>query len=254
MTQRSRDEAYRRMTHEKSEANLRYLAERLSEITDEELEEFVQEAEQTEMPKDIEEQMLAYARGLDCKRQRKERRKALRKYASRVAAVILCVVIIGGVAWVSTDSVSAWKLRFTSLFTQEEQDHISLRPFDHEELADWHGYYLFDEVPEGYELTYAEDYGDEKMVAFSKGENLLLLQQLPSSVTIDVDNEGTMHEFVKVNGKEAHLFTEKEGKDVLSRTLCWMQGDYTLWIESRGDELLGQEVLIALAESLNYVE
>lgn len=109
-------------------------------------------------------------------------------------------------------------------------------------------------MPEGYALTYAEDYGDEKMVAFGKGENLLLLRQLPSSVVIDVDNEGTTHEIVEVNGKEAHLFTEKEGEVALNRTLCWMQGNYTLWIESRGDEMLEQEALITLAESLIYVE
>lgn len=247
------EKKYEELIHEKANVNMKYLAQRIVEIRAEDDEEFINKFDNDqlpEMPKELKDQIFSAVEKFDMQAKedaRKKRRRNRIKVLSRCAVFLLCVGVVGALV---LSQASAWKLRFLELFTTQDDDHVDIRPYDSEELENWHDYYIFDEVPEGYELTYAEDDGHDKIIIYENGENQILLDISSASKSVTVDNELTNQREIQVNGKDALLYDNKKDK---MKIIILLESDKIIEIYSSGPEYLSDKTMIEMAENLQYI-
>lgn len=248
------EKKYRELTHERSEANIKYIAGTISEAHRKEEDKIIKEFEEgkTEpVPIDLYESMVKAAANLDLQKeneQKRKRKKRRQKILSRCAIALICVFVTGAAVISPADG---WKFRFSGLFEKDESDHVDIVPYDSEELKGWNNYYIFEKAPEGYELVYAEDDGIDKLLIYEKEDNRIEFTQTDTMPTITVDNEQTERKDVKVKGKDAFLFyNESSGV----KFLMWLENDNYFEIFSYSDYYLSDNELIELAENLKYVE
>lgn len=244
------DADYERLMQERADANLTYLAARLKQADEARwAEEFAAEAagELPPVPADMDERLTAFVRGLDRETRRKARRNRWLKVAKRCAVFVLVVGLIG----IATISGSAWKYKIAGFFTQEQEGHTDLIPYETDLLADWHDYYMLSEVPEGYELVSAEQSDTKKVSLFTDGKSWIRFEQAPANMRMTIDNEHTEIKKIEINGKKGILICGKE-EDYLS--VFWIQGEYALDLEKKGNSSIDEEKIVELAEKIKYFE
>lgn len=253
MEAKNREAELNQLKQERVTTNLRYIAGQIEKKEDDELDEMIGAFDQGKlppMPSDLHEEMKKLAQELD-EKNRRDKKKTLRKQRIRTlerCAVIALAVCVIGIA--VTTPADAWRYRFSNLFASEEGDHVVIKPFDSEMLDGWRDYYMFSQVPEGYELTFAEDDGIERVILFTKGENQLILSVYDASMAVYADNEYASFEKVTINGNEAYLFDSAENE--YSQLIC-LQGEVTVHIKAVGSERITKTELVELAEGLQYI-
>ncbi|MFR8235883.1 MAG: DUF4367 domain-containing protein [Anaerovoracaceae bacterium] len=248
------DKKYKELINEKSHANMKYIAKRIIEMRSEEDDEIIKAYDEEKLPpvpEEIYSDMMKAAEEFDSLRAKelvRKKRKRRMKILSRCAVILVCFCIVGGLIIAPAD---AWKLRFMNLFSSDKDDHVEIRPHDTEALDGWNDYYIFSEVPDGYELTYAEDDGVDKILVYENGENQLILEKKDPQTAINVDNEKTNNKKINVNGKDALLFYSGEEN---IKMLMWLNNDELMEITSSGPDCISDENLVDLAENLKYIE
>ncbi len=103
-------------------------------------------------------------------------------------------------------------------------------------------------IPEGFELSQAEDYDSFKLYVYKnkEGKNLVFnaIVVTDKSETF-IDNEHTDYEIIEINGKETYLFSGK-GKNYDYASTIWMEGN----IKYEIDSWIGVIEVIRMAKSL----
>lgn len=242
--------SYEKLQKEKDDANMRYVAQMMHEMYyDDELENLDGIGNiDIEVPQELHDKMLAFARELDRKDAQERRRKLAYTVMKRCAVFLLCFGIVGGAAVSQSDALKA---RFTNLFLQEEEDHVIISPTDLSQLEEWDGYYFLENVPEGYELAYAEEDVLGRKIGFSNGKGLLILSQHSANAVLYADNETATYEKVTVRGHEGYYFEDKENE---TKYLYWIEGSEPLDLYIQNDTLINREKLLAIAEDIIFVQ
>lgn len=243
------DADYAQLIHQRAEANLAYIAARLRKADEAKWEQYIdleEEGELPPIPEEIEQRLSAFARDLDKQVKQKARRKRLSKIAKRCAIILVAVGLVGA----ATIPGSAWKYNIAGFFTQEQDGHTDLVPYESDLLEDWHDYYILDQVPEGYTVTSAVQDGEIKGIIFSDGQHEIRMEQWDSETKVLIDNEYGEIETVNIKGKEGRLSSSAKND---SLNLSWWQNDrcFMLWTNDKG---ISREELISFAEDIKYIE
>ena len=233
--------AFEKMQKEKEDANMRYIAQRIDDL-------YYQVDQDAEIPDELDQRMLEFCRRLDGQEERERKRKKIYAIARICAVFLLCFGIISGI---SISSVDAWKVRFTNWFNNIEEDHVELSPADMSQLSDWHNYYFFSEIPEGYELKNAEDRETLKDLSFANGEKFLTLSQYDASSKLFLDIDTSEYKELTIGGKTAMYHEDDES---YSKTMLLLEGEWTVEINSEGDEDFTFDKMKELAEHLIFIK
>lgn len=236
-----RNLAFEKMQKEKEDANMRYIAQRIDDL-------YYQVDQDAEIPDELDQRMLEFCRRLDGQKERERKRKKIYAIARRCAVFLLCFGIISGI---SISSVDAWKIRFTNWFFSEGKDHVEISPADMSQLSGWHNYYFFSEIPEGYELKNAEDREILKNLFFANGEKFLTLSQYDASSKLFLDIDTSEYKELTIGGKPAVYHKDEER---CSKTMLVLEGEWTVEINSEGDEELTYDKMKELAENLIFIK
>lgn len=234
--------AYQKMQKDKDDANMRYIAQRIDDLYYNQIDEGI------EMPDELDKRMLEFCRRMDNKKEQIQRKKKIYAITRRCAVFLLCFGIIGGI---SISSVDAWKIRFTNWFFDEEKEYVEIAPTDISQLSDWHNYYFFSEIPEGYKLEYIEDWGTVKELFFINKESLLTLSQYDASSKVFLDIDKSEYKAITIKGKDALYHEDNQS---CSKTILLLEGEWTIEINSEGDEDLTYEKMKELAERLIFIK
>lgn len=236
-----RNLAFEKMQKEKEDANMRYIAQRIDDL-------YYQVDQDAEIPDELDQHMLEFCRKLDGQKERERKKKRIYAIVRRCAVFLLCFGIISGI---SISSVDAWKVRFTNWLFNIEEDHVELSPADFSQLNGWHNYYFFSELPEGYELKNAEDREISKDIFFANDKKLLTLSQYDASTNFFLDTDTAEYEELTIKGKSA---VYREDKEYGNKSILLLEGEWTVEINSEGDEAFTFDKMKELAENLIFIK
>lgn len=236
-----RNLAFEKMQKEKEDANMRYIAQRIDDL-------YYQVDQDAEIPDELDQHMLEFCRRLDGQKELERKKKRIYAIVRRCAVFLLCFGIISGI---SISSVDAWKIRFTNWFFDKEEEHVEVSPTDMSQLNGWHNYYFFSEIPEGYELKNAEDWENVKDLFFANDEKLLTISQYDASSKVFLDIDTSEYKELTIGGKPA---VYREDEEHCSKSMLLLAGEWTVEINSEGDEELTYDKLKELAENLIFIK
>ena len=234
--------AFQKMQKEKDDANMRYIAQRIDDLY------YNQIDQDAEIPDELDQRMLEFCRRLDGQKERERKKKKINAIARRCAVFLLCFGIIGGI---SISSVDAWKARFTNWLFNIEEDHVEISPTDMSQLNGWHNYYFFSEIPEGYELKEAEDWEVFKEIFFANDEKFLTLSQYDASSQVFLDIDTSEYKELMIGGKPA---VYREDEERCSKSMLLLAGEWTVEINSEGDQAFTYDKMKELAEHLIFIK
>lgn len=145
----------------------------------------------TELSEEQEEKYETYIKALDTLRKyhdaqpsvRAEQKKSHWKAAKHVAIFLICAALA---FTVTVPNASAIRQKFQTFFSWEEDDHSVVRPSDAENTAGWQNYYSFENLPQGYAQTFAEEIGQNKTIVYEAADNSLVLEQTDSSAVLSM--------------------------------------------------------------------
>lgn len=119
-----------------------------------------------------------------------------------------------------------------------------------ETVNSWPGYWYPNYMVDQYRFDLANEMGDLKLIIFvSDSGGQIQFMQMPASLALSADNEGTIIDGIKVNNFETYAFSKKIG-DLEFNTLIWSD-------TATSFQLVGQismDELIKIAQDIVYVE
>ena len=208
-----------------------------------------------ELSEEQEEKYETYIKALDTLRKyhdvqpgvRAEQKKSHWKVAKRAAIFLICAALAFTVA---VPNASAIRQKFQTFFSWEEDDHSVVRPSDAENTAGWQNYYSFENLPEGYAQTFAEEIGQNKTIVYEMADNSLVLEQTDSSAVLSIDSEETDFENMTIMGGDGRYYNN-DNENVT--TVVFLQGDSALTVYTSGKERMqGEELVRFINRNLIY--
>lgn len=240
------DEKYRKLIQEKSDANLEFYAKLLDDSEDFDY----RSSEDIEIPPELDDKMLELCRRLDKEKASSKRRKRIIKYSKRCAVFLVCFATLSAF---SIASVDAWRVKFTDLFFENHEDHISLVPTNKYEIEGWNNYYTLGELPDGYEFEYAKDLEIKTVIVFSNNYDTISIYQYLPDLQVNIDGESSFSENVDINGNSG-VYSVINKQDLSEASLKWLQNDILLELVATDIETISKNDLIDLAENIKYVK
>lgn len=226
--------------------------EALAEDFDAELQEYEERANQlTDMPDEI---LLHQLRQEDQKRQRKTKYKNNFNHLSRVAAVVLAIVVAFGSLMLTTTEAERATL-FSMLGFEQAQTDVFRNEVEKEHLADWSGFWYPTYVPEGMELTMADqyDYNNGKDMRLQYNGNYdaeLYLEQWPTSTfNWDYVSDTALVYDIEIGDIEGKAYIDTETKNFIAK---WEGEELEMYIHLSGD--FDRNELEKIVRNLKYIE
>lgn len=201
----------------------------------------------------VDEQFLEFARQYD-KEQSQKKKKIKARRLRRIAAIFLIATIaIGGI----TMGVSeAFRLKVFDLIFDGEAGGMFLKPEQPKEkelLESLSGGYWYPEyLPEGCELTFAEEYETCTAMTFepqNKAYYITLFEYFADGVSMTFDTDFLVREKVVIGESEGYLFTDEEYN---SCVVVWHAEDKVL--EMTTYDFSDREEILKIAKNIRYKE
>lgn len=226
--------------------------EALAEDFDAELQEYEERANQlTDMPDEI---LLHQLRQEDQKRQRKTKYKNNFNHLSRVAAVVLAIVVASGSLMLTTTEAERATL-FSMLGFEQTKTDVFRNEVEKEHLADWSGFWYPTYVPEGMELTMADQYDynngkDMRLQYNGNNDAELYLEQWPTSTfNWDYVSDTALVYDIKIGDIEGKAYIDTEEKNFIAK---WEGEELEMYIHLSGD--FDRNELEKIVRNLKYIE
>lgn len=222
--------------------------ELLGTAIDKEIQEDIARHEQldVEIPQELHEKMLTFARELDKKRIAKEKKKK-RQRMMQAAAVFAVVLITGN--FIALETSEAYRARFMSLFKDDVS--VTIRTEDEYDLiGDWEDYWYPATLPETFVMQGAEKLGDESILLFVDEANDLELrvQEFPVGREFSFDYENFEIIDVKIGRYDGYIF-RNASNDTFST--IWMTDQKVIIVDCRG--YYSPETICKIAEGMVYI-
>lgn len=175
-----------------------------------------------------------------------------RKFSSRIqrlskrVAIFFAIALVG--IFVTTMSVEAFRIKFFNVITEvtEKYTKVTIIEIENgpESQIDWDSYYAPEYIPEGYNYSSNENFGEIKIIYYTDALSKEIQFSLtPVNPEYQIDTEDAVVTDVTVNG-EIGILVEKEGL----RTLIWTASERTFHIIGE----IERSEIIKMAESLKY--
>ncbi len=179
---------------------------------------------------------------LDLKRKFRYRYQLL----SKRVAIFIAIALVG--IFVTTMSVEAFRIKLFNIVTEvtDKYTKVSIVETENglESQIDWDSYYAPEYIPEGYNYSNSENFGEIKIIFYSDTTGKeIQFSQTPVNPEYQIDTEDAVATDVIINAENG-ILVEKEGL----LTLIWTTDEKTFHIigEMESDEI------IKMAESLKY--
>lgn len=198
------------------------------------------------VPERLDEWFENYSNGLKRTAERNKRNALVKKYTTRVAVVLLGLLLTSAIV---TMSVEAFRVRFLNLFIESSEDHNRIDFIESEvslELPEgWNGVYYPTYLPDGYNLLDAQASEHTNIVMFIDSDNeLLIFTQNSNDMGMNIDSEQSDIEMVPINDTDGYM-TNKDGMI----TISWTENGTVLTLE--GTEEIS--IIIKIAEKIKKV-
>ena len=198
-----------------------------------------------EIPQELHEKMLAFARELDKKRIAKEKKK--RRQRMMQTAAVFAAVLIGG-NFIALETSEAYRARFMSLF--KDDISVTIRTEDEYDLiGDWEDYWYPATLPETFVLQGAEKNGDESIMLFVDEVNdvELRVQEFVGG-EFSFDHEHMEIQEVQIGSNDGYLFYDESNG---SYSAIWMTDRKVILLNLRGK--YSTEEILTIAEDMIFV-
>lgn len=200
-------------------------------------------------PKELDDWFYDYLNQSKKEEARRNRFVKIKSISSKVAIFFLVITISFAALMFSVDAIRIKVLNFiveveekyTSVQIDEKNENLEFAP-DTEIPAEWTDYYLPTYIPNLFQLSKVESFGETKIIFYMDNNNReIQFSWSPNSSSFQIDTEGADSENISINGAEAMLVT-KEGLT----TVLWFDQENTYFILGKVDE----KELIKMAESI----
>ncbi len=200
---------------------------------------------------DVPEEKIEFSAGHEAKMQRlfeaeykKQRRKQFKTYASRVAAIFVAAVLVGGI---SVYSVEAWRVRVINFFQDRTEKYTEIK-FTEDPVSSYsvNGITL-NYIPEGYRLV--EDssvVGEHTILEFQDKEGHFVhyyVRKVNPTQSITIDTEDAVVTEFEYRGYRA-IKSIKENIQIL----LWYNEEYKYNLKCN----IGEEELMKIADNINF--
>ncbi|MDW7662676.1 MAG: DUF4367 domain-containing protein [Bacillota bacterium] len=176
----------------------------------------------------------------------KRKFRAWYQLLSKRVAIFIAIAMVG--IFVTTMSVEAFRIRLFNIVTEvtDKYTKVSIVESDNglEPQIDWDTYYAPEYIPEGYNYSNNEIFGEIKIIFYSDTSGReIQFSQTPVNPEYQIDSEDAVVTEVIINAEKG-ILAQKEGL----LTLIWTTDEKTFHIigEMESDEI------IKMAESLKY--
>lgn len=207
----------------------------------------------TEEQAPVDEQFLEFARQYDKEHAQKKKKISARRFGRIAAVFLVATIAIGGI----TMGVSeAFRLKVVELIFDGEESGMFLKPEQPKEnklLENFSGGYWYPEyLPEGCELTFAEETDTRKMMAFEpedKSYYITLFEYSAGGLSMTFDTDFLVREEVIIGESKGYLFTDEEYSNCV---VVWQAGDKVL--EMITYDFSDREGILKIAKNIRYKE
>ena len=173
------------------------------------------------------------------KEKAKRRMRKVGRVALRVAVVIVAIIIISGIAIMSSEAL---RVKFLNLFkaTNQTSTDIQIPEDEQEEMQLNNDKTMY--IPDGFELVESTDMGSVQIFKYedSKGSTFRI-ERSDHTTQITVDNERFDYDEISIAGQTAYAFEDEERS-----ALLFYSDDYTYFVYSN----ISIDELIKIAESI----
>jgi|LSQX01.2.fsa_nt_gb hypothetical protein len=230
------------------ESFYRYISYRHSENVAKEFDEIRELAKDVEYPKELDDWFNDYLKKSKKAEMKRKRIDTMKRIASRVAIVAICLGF--GLA-VITASVDAFRIRFLNFLTDVTQRYTSLQVEEIKGKEDiftinWSNYFLPEYVIGGYSINRIQEFGNNKMIFYqnSRGDEIQFSQS-PNSNNYQIDTENADTTEIIINDTKG-ILVDKNGLI----TLLWYNTDNTFFLIGKTDK----EEIVRMAESVKLIK
>ena len=175
-----------------------------------------------------------------------------RKFRSRVqllskrVAIFIAIALVG--IFVTTMSVEAFRIKLFNIVTEVTDKYTKVSIVETENglvsQIDWDSYYAPEYIPEGFNYSYSENFGEIKIIFYSDAaDKEIQFSQTPVNPEYQIDTEDAVVADVIINAEKG-ILVEKEGL----LTLIWTTDERTFHIIGETD----RDEIIKMAKSLKY--
>lgn len=210
------------------------------------------QADEIDIPENVETQILTLARKHEKKQLNIKRDRFIRRYAKMAGAVVLMLSAAFSVFLAGSEALRGNVFQFVF---QDSDTYMKVIPVETSDPGadakknippDWKGVYYPDYLPEEYEFTEANAEGKAKTIVFEnrKLDVLILTQEPADGAEILIDKEGAETGETSIQGNPA-FWTSKEGET----TLMWNQYGILFMLYAPMD----LDEITKIAEHLLYV-
>ncbi len=165
---------------------------------------------------------------------------------SKRVALFIAIALVG--IFVTTMSVEAFRIKLFNIVTEVTDKHTKVSIVETETSVEpqieWELYFAPEYIPEGYNYSKSENFGEIKIIFYSnKTGKEIQFSQTPVNPEYQIDTEDAVVIEVTVNGEKGVL-VEKEGL----LTLIWTASEKTFHVIGE----IGRAEIMKMAESLKY--
>ena len=226
------DRLYQEVLETQNEATFKYVAARLSEMREAEIDALIEEAQGFELPEEFEIQIQDLL-AAEKRKTIKARRVLHIKKISKVACIVLLSTVLCGTLLITT--VDAARYRFQNFLEQVGIESIRLTPNDDASdlplgvPTDWQNFWYPEYLPEKYFLETTAQRMDTIILVFKNEMNdeIRINQSNAEGVQVYLDNEGSVFEHVVIKSQYEGYWIEDAGCGLLT----WLQQDRIFQIE-----------------------
>lgn len=203
------------------------------------------DASEIAYPSTIDEWFDDYNKQLKKQDKKRKLRSRVQLLSKRVA-IFIVIAMVG--IFVTTMSVEAFRIKLFNIVTEvtDKYTKVTIIEIENglESQIDWDSYYAPEYIPEGYNYSGNENFGEIKIIYYTDA----LSKEIQFSQTLvnpeyQIDTEDAVVTEVKVNG-EIGILAQKEGL----RTLIWTASERTFHIIGE----IERAEIIKMAENLKY--
>lgn len=230
-------------TEQMMEAYYKYIGEAHIENIVSELDGQSANIDKVKIPKSLDDWFKGYVeKGKKEERQKKLMRR-IKKVSSRVAIVLICLIISMIVITFTVEAVRVKVFNFWSI-TKEKYTEIRVDEASSDHIVSnsgWENYYYPSYIPNGYSLESNEEFGTNRILKFSDGKEQFSFMQAKNGTDFQLDTEEAITEEIMIDGYKGLLIL-KDGRVLL----FWNNAESSFYLNG----YLESETFIEMAESL----
>lgn len=227
----------------------REVLEKAAEIIENEIEIDIIRAERkaVEVPQDLDEKILAFARKADEEAAQADKKMRSAKILRTVVAVLICAV---GITALGMTTSEAFRQRMISLIYNDESGSVQIETEEEKTIINsWSDFWYPSYVPENMEIEYFDE--EEHLINYSSktDDSFLIIEEFDLDTSISYDTDTTEGKIVEVGDTDGYYFEDNTYKNY---GILINMSDRYVSITCSGD--WSEEEVMKIAEKLVYIE